>query len=184
MRKLNMIEWIAVAAALVVVSIFVFPSWFGSVFFPSNASPETQNQATAAALNASTTPPSSPTSNTNANMQNISTVPGLEVYDNQVGTGSTVVSGSQVTVNYTGTLPDGTIFDSNVNPQFGHVAPLPITVGVGQVIKGWDLGLIGMKVGGTRTLVISPDLGYGNVQKGPIPPNSTLTFTVQLLSVQ
>ena len=180
MRKLKLVEWVAVVAALVVVSIFVFPSWFGSVFFPSNASPEAQNQATTAALNASTTSNVIPTTN----MQNLSTVPGLHVYDNQVGTGAAVASGSQVTVNYTGKLSDGTVFDSNIDPQFGHVAPLPLTVGVGQVIKGWDLGLIGMKVGGTRTLVISPDLGYGATGQGPIPPNATLTFTVQLLSVK
>jgi FKBP-type peptidyl-prolyl cis-trans isomerase len=91
-------------------------------------------------------------------MQNISTVPGLSVYDVTVG--------------------------SNTDPQFGHVSPFPFTIGAGQVIKGWDEGLIGMKVGGTRELVISPDLGYGNTQVGPIPPDSTLIFQVQLLSVQ
>ena len=180
MRKLNLIEWIAVAAALVVISIFVFPAWFGSVFFPPSASPEAQNQATSAALETSATAPVTPTTN----MQNLSTVPGLQVYDNQTGTGATVVSGSQVTVNYTGKLSNGTTFDSNVDPQFGHTTPLPLVVGVGQVIKGWDIGLIGMKVGGTRTLVISPDLGYGAIEKGSIPPNSTLTFMVQLLSVK
>ena len=117
-------------------------------------------------------------------MQNISTIPGLEIYDVKVGTGAAVVSGSNVTVNYTGTLTDGTEFDSNVDPQFNHVQPFPFTVGAGQVIKGWDEGLVGMKVGGTRELVISPDLGYGANQVGPIPPSSTLIFQVQLLSVQ
>jgi len=177
MRKLTFIEWIAVVAALVVVLIFVFPSWFGAIFFPANASPENQNAPVATA--SSTLPATSATTN----MQDISNVPGLSVYDVTVGTGTPAVAGSQVTVNYTGTLADGTVFDSNVDPQFQHVSPFPFTVGAGQVIKGWDEGLVGMKVGGVRTLVISPDLGYGSSQVGPIPPNSTLTFQVQLLSV-
>ena len=180
MRKLNLVEWVAVFAALLVVSLFVFPTWFSSIFFPSNASPVT-NQTQNAAINSATT-----TSATNlpTNMQNISTISGLEVYDVNVGTGAAVTSGSQVTVNYTGALTDGTVFDSNVDPKFSHVEPFPFTVGAGQVIKGWDEGLVGMKVGGTRELIISPDLGYGNSQVGPIPPSSTLVFTVQLLSVK
>ncbi len=120
MRNLKLTEWIAVFAALLVVSIFVFPSWFGGIFFPSNASPEGQNVATAAALNASSTPS---TTNTNANMQNISTVPGLMAYDTTVGTGTPAVSGSQVTVNYIGTLSDGTVFDQLV---FARYKPLPL----------------------------------------------------------
>ncbi len=176
MRKLTFIEWIAVAAALVVVSIFVFPSWFGAIFFPSNASPEAQNQATAAALNASSTTTTTPTTN----MQNISTIPGLMAYDTTVGTGTPAVSGTQVTVNYVGTLQDGTVFDSSQS----HGQPFTFTLGAGQVIKGWDEGVAGMKVGGTRELVISPDLGYGDNQVGPIPPGSTLIFQVELLSVK
>lgn len=117
-------------------------------------------------------------------MQNISTIPGLSVYDVTVGTGTPAVAGKELTVNYTGTLADGTIFDSNTDQKFGHVEPFPFTLGAGQVIKGWDQGLLGMKVGGVRELVISPSLGYGSNQVGPIPPNSTLTFQVQLLSVK
>lgn len=175
MRKLTFIEWIAVVAALVVISIFVFPSWFGSLFFPSNASPEAQNQATSAALNASTATSTSQTTN----MQNISTIPGLMAYDTAVGTGTPAVAGEQVTVNYVGMLSDGTVFDSSQS----HGQPFTFTLGAGQVIQGWDEGVAGMKVGGTRELVISPDLGYGGNQVGPIPPNSTLVFTIQLLSV-
>ena len=117
-------------------------------------------------------------------MKNISNISGLTVYDITPGTGPAVASGNQVTVNYIGALTDGTIFDSNINSKFGHEQPFPFTVGAGQVIKGWDEGLIGMKVGGTRELIISPNLGYGDNEVGPIPANSTLVFQVQLLSVK
>lgn len=175
MRKLKFIEWVAVTAALVVVSIFVFPSWFGGIFFPANASPQGQNQNTAA-VNATSTAVVTPTTN----MQNISTIPGLSAYDVTVGTGTPATSGSQLTVNYVGTLSDGTVFDSSDS----HGQPFTFTLGTGQVIKGWDEGLVGMKVGGKRELVISPDLGYGNNQVGPIPPGSTLMFEVELVSVK
>jgi FKBP-type peptidyl-prolyl cis-trans isomerase FkpA len=174
MRKLKLIEWIAVAAALVVVSLFVFPTWFGSIFFPSNASPVGGTAPTAPI--ASTTSATAPTTT----MQNISTVPGLLVYDVSAGTGAPAVSGSQVTVNYVGTLSDGTVFDTSAS----HGQPFTFTLGAGQVIKGWDEGLLGMKVGGKRELVISPDLGYGDNQVGPIPPGSTLVFQVELVSVK
>ena len=180
MRKLKLVEWIAVFAALVVVLIFIFPSWFGAIFFPANASPEQTQNTTPTQIASSTASATTPATN----MKNISTIPGLEVYDVSPGTGAAVSSGSQATVNYVGMLSDGTVFDSNVDQQFGHVSPFQFTVGAGNVIKGWDEGLIGMKVGGKRELVISPDLGYGSVQKGPIPPNSTLIFQVELVSVQ
>lgn len=110
---------------------------------------------------------------------------GLQITTEQEGTGTAVVSGNQVTVNYTGSLSDGTVFDSNVDPKFGHVEPFTVTIGVGQVIKGWDEGIIGMKVGEKRKLVIPSDLAYGPQGAGAlIPPNATLTFEVELLAIK
>jgi FKBP-type peptidyl-prolyl cis-trans isomerase len=105
----------------------------------------------------------------------------LEVTDEKVGTGDEAVAGKSVTVNYTGTLQDGTVFDSTAK-EGGQ--PFSFTLGGGQVIKGWDQGVVGMKVGGKRKLVIPPDLGYGSQGAGSsIPPNATLTFEITLLKV-
>lgn len=108
----------------------------------------------------------------------------LIIQDEIVGTGAEAVSGKSVTVNYTGTLTDGTIFDSNTNPKFGHVEPFAFNLGGGEVIQGWDQGVAGMKVGGKRKLTIPPSLGYGSQDVGAIPPNSTLIFEVELLKVE
>lgn len=108
---------------------------------------------------------------------------GLEYQDITLGTGQEVKSGDKVSVNYTGMLQDGTVFDSNVDPKFGHVQPFSFTIGQQQVIPGWEEGLVGMKVGGTRQLLIPPSLGYGAQANGPIPANSTLIFQVQVTSV-
>ena len=104
----------------------------------------------------------------------------LIIEDLKVGEGSEVVKYNIVTVNYTGWLTDGTKFDSSLNP--GR-SPFRFTVGGGQVIKGWDEGLIGMKVGGKRKLTIPPSMGYGNQDMGVIPPNSTLVFEIDLLII-
>ena len=109
-------------------------------------------------------------------------IPGLIIKDLKVGTGEEAVAGKTVTVNYTGKLTNGTVFDSSLKP--GRT-PFVFTLGGGQVIKGWDLGVAGMKVGGKRQLTISPELGYGSAGMPPvIPPNATLVFEVELLGVQ
>ena len=108
----------------------------------------------------------------------------LEIQDEVVGTGAEAVSGKTITVNYSGTLTDGTAFDSNVDPKFGHVEPFTFVLGAGEVIQGWDQGFTGMKVGGKRKLTIPPSLGYGSNDMGVIPPNSTLIFEVELLKVE
>ena len=105
----------------------------------------------------------------------------LIIEDLKVGEGSEVVKYNIVTVNYTGWLTDGTKFDSSLNP--GR-SPFRFTVGGGQVIKGWDEGLLGMKVGGKRKLTIPPSMGYGNQDMGVIPPNSTLVFEIDLLIIE
>ncbi len=100
--------------------------------------------------------------------------------DEVVGTGDEAVSGKTVSVNYIGTLANGTKFDSS----YDRNQPFDFQLGAGQVIKGWDQGVVGMKVGGKRKLVIPPSLGYGAQANGSIPANSTLTFEVELLSVK
>jgi FKBP-type peptidyl-prolyl cis-trans isomerase len=101
--------------------------------------------------------------------------------DQKVGTGAVAEAGDQVTVSYVGMLTDGTVFDASANHAPGSFT---FTLGAGQVIKGWDEGVVGMKVGGERELVIPASLGYGAQAVGPIPANSTLVFQVQLLNVQ
>ena len=106
---------------------------------------------------------------------------GLIIEDLIIGVGTTAEKYGIVTVHYTGKLQDGTVFDSS--QRIGQ-EPLRFTLGVGQVIDGWDQGVIGMKVGGQRKLIIPPELGYGSQDKGVIPPNSTLIFKVELLKVE
>lgn len=106
----------------------------------------------------------------------------LNIKDTVVGTGTVVAAGDTVNVLYTGKLDDGTVFDAS---SLHGNQPFSFTVGLGRVIEGWDIGLIGMRVGGTRELTIPPSLAYGtsSPQGSGIPANSTLHFTVQLLSI-
>ena len=106
---------------------------------------------------------------------------GLVIEDIKIGDDQEVEKFNIVTVNYTGLLEDGTKFDSSLNP--GRT-PFRFTVGAGQVFKGWDEGLMGMKVGGKRKLTIPPELGYGSRDNGPIPANSTLIFEIDLLGIE
>jgi FKBP-type peptidyl-prolyl cis-trans isomerase len=104
----------------------------------------------------------------------------LQIEDLRPGTGAEAKSGDNVTVHYVGTLTDGKKFDSSRDRGKGF----PFRLGAGQVIKGWDQGVAGMKIGGLRKLTIPPHLAYGAGGFPPvIPPNSTLVFEVELLSV-
>lgn len=106
----------------------------------------------------------------------------LLIEDKVVGTGAEVKVGDTVTVNYIGTLTDGTKFDSSLDE--GR-EPFAFTVGESSVIEGWHVGLVGMRVGGARVLTIPPGMAYGDVSPSPlIPPNSTLLFEIQLISVE
>ncbi|MGB3655631.1 MAG: FKBP-type peptidyl-prolyl cis-trans isomerase [Rivularia sp. (in: cyanobacteria)] len=110
----------------------------------------------------------------------VTTPSGLKYEVLKEGTGETPKSGQNVTVHYTGTLEDGTKFDSSRD----RGQPFQFKIGQGQVIKGWDEGLSTMKVGGRRNLIIPPELGYGSRGAGGvIPPNATLNFDVELLGV-
>lgn len=105
----------------------------------------------------------------------------LTMTDIVVGTGATATAGQQVTVNYVGMLPDGTVFDASSK----HGQAFTFALGAGQVIKGWDKGVAGMKVGGKRRLIIPPQDGYGAQGAGNIiPPNATLIFDVELIAVK
>lgn len=107
---------------------------------------------------------------------------GLEIEEIIIGEGVEANDYNKVIVNYTGSLEDGSVFDSSLNP--GR-EPFNFTLGVGSVIKGWDLGVKGMKVGGKRKLIIPADLGYGENGAGSaIPPGATLIFEVELLKVE
>ena len=109
------------------------------------------------------------------------TASGLQYWDIKVGTGAVAAAGQKVKVNYTGLLTNGKKFDSSVGT--GH--PFEFTLGASQVIKGWDEGVAGMKIGGKRQLRIPPDLAYGAAGAGGvIPPNATLIFDVKLLGVE
>jgi len=106
---------------------------------------------------------------------------GLKYVDMEVGEGPAAVSGRQVTVHYTGTFPDGKKFDSSVDRN----EPFTFELGAGHVIKGWDEGVAGMRIGGKRKLIIPPELGYGRRGAGGvIPPDATLHFEVELLGVE
>lgn len=105
---------------------------------------------------------------------------GLKITEVSVPTGDTgAKAGDLVVVQYTGKLADGTVFDSSRT----HGKPFSFRLGEGQVIKGWDEGLVGMQIGQKRVLVIPPDLAYGKDGSGPIPANATLTFEVELLGI-
>ena len=112
----------------------------------------------------------------------VKTESGLQYWDIVVGKGAVAKEGDRVRVHYTGWLSTGKKFDSSVDAG----RPFTFPLGNGEVIRGWDEGIAGMKVGGKRQLRIPPDLGYGEggTPDGTIPPNATLIFDVQLLSVQ
>ncbi|MDP3092856.1 MAG: FKBP-type peptidyl-prolyl cis-trans isomerase [Nitrospira sp.] len=111
----------------------------------------------------------------------ITTPSGLQYIDQVVGTGDTAKAGQTVSVHYTGWLTNGKKFDSSVD----RGQPFSFRLGVGQVIKGWDEGVQGMKIGGKRKLTIPSNLGYGaRGAGGLIPPHATLVFDVELLGVQ
>ena len=157
---------IAVALALIVILVFfIFPglSPFGSL--------NPADQAAMSATDLATTTNSMP-ENTDQ----------LQISDSTTGTGDLAETGDTVTVNYVGSLTNGTVFDASAN--HGSTG-FTFKLGAGQVIKGWDQGIVGMKVGGKRRLVIPAALAYGDqAVGGVIPAGSTLIFEVELLSVK
>jgi len=168
MKKLGIKEWLAVAVAVVVV-LFIF--LFNADFFSKSGATNLQSVSSVKEEKVSS--------------QMIKSQD-LTAKDTRVGTGAEAKSGSQVSVSYVGKFADDTVFDASAADR-----PFTFVLGAGFVIPGWDLGLVGMKVGGKRTLVIPPSLAYGSrgivhpaTGEVIIPPNATLTFEVELLSVQ
>ena len=160
MRKLKKNETIAVTVAVIIVVVLVV---FGSLgFIPSFLS-----------------------FNNNSNIMDNSQIAQpaeqrLLAEDITVGTGTEAIAGKHVFVNYNGMLLDGTVFDSS----YKRGVPFDFNLGAGEVIPGWDQGIVGMKVGGKRKLIIPAALAYGDRANGPIPANSTLVFEVELLQVK
>ena len=104
----------------------------------------------------------------------------LLIQDEVIGIGDVAEAGSRIVVHYTGKFVDGSVFDSSVTRS----EPFQFVLGSGQVIKGWDEGIVGMRVGGKRLLSVPPEYGYGMNDYGPIPGGSTLIFEVELLKVE
>lgn len=156
---------IAVALALIVISIFfIFPglSPFGSLNPADQAIDTTNEQSTMPTDDAS--------------------IVELKINDTVVGTGESAAAGDTVTVNYVGSLTNGQAFDASANHGS---AGFTFTLGAGQVIRGWDEGIAGMKVGGKRQLVIPAAMAYGNRAVGTvIPANSALIFEVEMLNIK
>ncbi len=165
MKTLTKQEWIGVTVAVIATTFIFFGGSLWNFFFGAGD----------AVRNAQRTNPQA----AQVELPNVSTVEGLEIYDIRVGTGDEAVKGKNVVAHYVGFLTDGTKFDSSEKR-----GPHEFTLGAKTVIEGWDLGLVGMREGGIRRLVISPELGYGSQPIGPIPPDSTLIFEVQLLEVK
>jgi FKBP-type peptidyl-prolyl cis-trans isomerase len=171
---MNMQTGIAVAIALIVIVLFfVFGFTGGFSDFGSQQAPVTTQETTDMQ--------STLGSNIQATVASVDLprITDLYVKDITVGTGAEATAGSQITVNYVGTLTDGTVFDSSIP----RGTPFSFVLGSGQVIQGWERGFAGMKEGGTRVLIIPASLGYGAQAIGPIPANSMLVFEVELLKV-
>ncbi|HEY0908073.1 MAG TPA: FKBP-type peptidyl-prolyl cis-trans isomerase [Candidatus Paceibacterota bacterium] len=173
MKTLEKREWIGVAVAVLAATILFFGHTIWGYITGSNRaemSPASQEILSTAGT----------TTAMELSATNISAVKGVEIYDLRVGTGTEAVAGKKVTAHYVGTFPNGTKFDSSLD----RGTPYTFTLGSGTVIKGWDIGITGMRPGGVRALVISPEYGYGKAMIGEIPANSTLVFQVQLIDVQ
>ena len=152
--------FIAVIICVIALGVFVY------FIFGLNQKPSFESQQTSTLTTSPTAPPVD--------------AKDLKIEDITVGTGQEVKNGDTVLIHYTGTLEDGTKFDSS----YDRGEPYETPIGAGVVIKGWDIGVIGMKVGGKRKLTIPASLGYGEQGSGSIPPNATLIFELELMGIK
>lgn len=153
MKQLNRNQWIGVAVALAVLVYLFFSGPLMNLFTP-NTQNETANNMT-------------------------TTETGFKAEDVTVGNGELAQTGDTVRAHYVGKLTNGQVFDSSLD----RGTPIEFTLGVGQVIRGWDEGIVGMREGGKRILTIAPDFGYGDRAVGAIPANSVLVFEVELVGI-
>lgn len=158
MRKLSKGEWVAAAVAVVFVSYTLFGANIMSFFQKNTMNEESQ---TAAVVKSGVVQDPS----------------GVKTEDIVVGQGAEVKQGDRVSAHYVLSLSGGTVIQNSKDMG----VPFQFTLGAGEVIPGWEKGFAGMKVGGVRTITIPPELAYGANQAGPIPPNSTLVFVVELV---
>lgn len=173
-KKLSVNEWVAVISSLAVVVIIVFFSFKSSPLIQSQSSANVIESITESNTNTMDFTKIIGSGDSYANVKEL----GVEIL--QEGNGEVAISGKTVSVNYAGFLTDGTKFDSS----FDRNEPFEFTLGQGSVIAGWEQGVLGMKVGETRKLIIPSTLAYGERGVGPIPGNSTLVFVVQLLEIR
>ena len=162
---------------IILVIIIAVAVWF--FIQKSRTASDSQKDIISIMATESPTPMTSPVSNSGDQEGWIKFPNGLEYKDIVIGTGREAKEGNFVTAHYSGTLADGTKFDSS----YDRGQPFSFILGGGMVIKGWDIGLVGMKIAGKRKLIIPPDLGYGPRANGPIPANSTLFFDIELVGV-
>ena len=167
--------WIVVALAVAIAGCA------GTSAKGTGTSQSSTATTTTTTSTSSTSSTSAEASTTVSSAQEVTMPSGLKYQDLKVGDGTIAESGMTASVHYTGWLTDGTKFDSSVDSG----RPFSFRLGAGQVIRGWDEGVKGMRVGGKRKLTVPPDLGYGQAGTpgGPIPPNATLVFDVELISV-
>ena len=171
-RTKNIFIYIVIVM-LIGVAVWFFMNKAKSVSKDSNLSSITDETLTPV--------PSSSLEEPKKEMEWIKLENGLQYQDVVVGSGKEATSGDMVAAHYLGTLTDGTKFDSS----YDRGQPFAFILGGGMVIKGWDVGIVGMKVGGKRKLIIPPSLGYGERGAGGvIPPNATLMFDVELMAAQ
>ena len=157
MKNLTRNQKIAIWAGLALVTYLLFGASIVGFFSPSKK--VSNNTNTTSTMNQSNS---------------------VNVEDLVIGNGDVAKRGDLLTVHYAGKLSDGRVFDSSIDRNL----PFNFVLGAGDVIKGWDEGLVGMRVGGKRRLTIAPEYAYGSQGAGPIPPNSTLIFEVELLGVK
>lgn len=180
MNPLNKIEAIGIFGAVAVMALSLAFIRFNTDIFALSTTGETQVASVVSVAEDTSVVASSLEETLTDSVSLDGELQKLVVDDVRIGSGAAVKTGDTVTVHYKGTLRDGSKFDDS----YVRGTPFSFTVGDGMVIKGWEEGLVGMKQGGERILVVPPEMAYGNRQVGPIPPNSPLIFVIELLEIK